>query len=64
MTVLARSFSAAAFSAASAGDPVRALDLDVEHLALPHAGHARDPERLQRPLDRLALRIENAEISM
>src|SRR5262245_22769037 len=36
------------------------VDLDVEHLALAHAGHAGDAERLERALDRLALRIEDA----
>ncbi len=35
-------------------------DLDVEHLALAHAGDAGDAERFERALDRLALRIENA----
>src|SRR5579871_2779133 len=38
---------------------VLALDLDVEHFALPHAGDAADAERFQRALDRLALRIQN-----
>src|SRR5262245_34620926 len=36
------------------------LDLDVEHLALAHAGHAGDAERFERTLDRLALGIEDA----
>src|SRR5262245_35204918 len=36
------------------------LDLDVEHLALPHARHAGDPERFERTFDRLALGIEDA----
>src|SRR5262249_13852601 len=36
------------------------FDLDVEHLALAHAGHARDAERPERALDRLALRVEDA----
>src|SRR5258707_14991115 len=39
---------------------VRARDLDVEHLALAHAGDAADAERFERALDRLALRIEDA----
>src|SRR5262249_2300258 len=39
---------------------VARLDLDVEHLALTHAGHACDSERLERALDRLALRVEDA----
>src|SRR5262249_27303688 len=39
---------------------IRAVDLDVEHLALPHAGDARDAERLERAFDRLALGIEHA----
>src|SRR3977135_1414411 len=39
---------------------VRGRDLDVEHLAMPHAGDADDAERLERALDRLALRIEDA----
>src|SRR4051794_17654046 len=39
---------------------VRTRQLDVEHLALPHALDASDAERLQRPLDGLALRIEDA----
>src|SRR5207248_7625397 len=39
---------------------VAPLDLDVEHLALPHARHAGDTERLERALDRLALGIEDA----
>src|SRR5262245_35165556 len=39
---------------------VAALDLDVEHLALPHARHAGDAKRLERALDRLALGIEDA----
>src|SRR5205085_84872 len=36
------------------------LNLDVEDLARAHAGDTHDPERLQRPLDRLALRVEDA----
>ena len=39
---------------------VGAGELDVEHLALAHAGDAIDAERFQRPFDGLALRIENA----
>src|SRR5258707_14617147 len=39
---------------------VRADDLDVEHLALAHAGDAADAERFEGALDRLALRIEDA----
>src|SRR5262249_56034694 len=39
---------------------VAPLDLDVEHLALAHARHAGDAERLERALDRLALGIEDA----
>src|SRR5690606_34097488 len=39
---------------------VAAGKLDVEHLALPDAGDAIDAERLQRALDGLALRIEDA----
>src|SRR5258706_16459489 len=39
---------------------VGARDLDVEHLALTHAGDAADAERFERALDRLALRIEDA----
>src|SRR5688500_6921809 len=40
--------------------PVGVLDFDVEHLALADARYASDAERLQRALDRLALRVENA----
>src|SRR6266566_4117949 len=40
---------------------VAALDLDVEHLALPHARNPCNAERLERTLDRLSLRIEDAE---
>src|SRR5262249_11670057 len=36
------------------------LDFDVEHLALPHARHAGNAERLERAFDRLALGIEDA----
>ena len=39
---------------------VAALDLDVEHLALAHAGHALQAKRAQRAFDGLALRVENA----
>ena len=39
---------------------IGALDLDVEYFALAHAGDAGNAERLERALDRLALRIENA----
>src|SRR5258705_3728895 len=39
---------------------VRTHDLDVEHLALAHAGDAADAKRFERALDRLALRIEDA----
>src|SRR5262245_6212673 len=39
---------------------VAAFELDVEHLALAHAGDAVHAERLEGTLDRLALRIENA----
>src|SRR4029077_3486097 len=39
---------------------VVALDLDVEHLALADARHTIHAEGLQRALDRLALRIEDA----
>src|SRR5262249_13659934 len=35
-------------------------DFDIEDLALAHAGDAIDAERLQRPLDRLSLGIEDA----
>src|SRR5271166_2346707 len=38
---------------------ILAIDLDVEDLALSHALDALDGERPQRPLDRLALRIEH-----
>src|SRR4029079_7777972 len=41
---------------------VVALDLDVEDLALAHARHAIDAERLERALDRLALRVEDARL--
>ena len=60
ITVLASSFSAASFSAASALAASPSVELDVEHLALAHARDARNAERLQRALDRLALRIEHA----
>src|SRR5581483_8416018 len=40
--------------------PVGALKLDVEDLALAHAGDAVDAERAQCAFDRLALRIEDA----
>ena len=39
---------------------VAAIELDVEHLALPDAGDALNPERAQRALDGLALRVEDA----
>ena len=39
---------------------VSSCKLDIEHLALPHTGDAIDAQRLQRALDRLALRIEDA----
>src|SRR4051812_24532765 len=39
---------------------VIALKLDVEHLALAHAGDAGNAERFQRTFDGLALRVENA----
>src|SRR5262245_15655329 len=39
---------------------VASRDLDVEDLALADAGDAVNAERLQRPLDRLALRVEYA----
>src|SRR5262249_14733303 len=38
---------------------IGALELDVKHLALAHAGDAINAERPQRPLDSFALRIEN-----
>src|SRR5271165_4999788 len=38
---------------------ILAIDLDVEDLSLSHALDALDGERPQRPLDRLALRIEH-----
>src|SRR5262245_60785291 len=39
---------------------IAAVELQVENLALAHAADAGNAERLQRPLDRLALRIEDA----
>ena len=42
------------------GVRIRAGELNVEHLALPDARDAFDAKRLQRALDRLALRIEDA----
>src|SRR5215472_14289929 len=39
---------------------VAAFDLDVEHLALPHARNSRDAERLEGTFDRLSLGIEDA----
>ena len=39
---------------------IAALDFDVEHLALAHAGDPGQPERAQRAFDGLALRVENA----
>src|ERR1700732_4807134 len=41
---------------------IGAVDLDVEHLALPDAGGAGDAERLERAFDRLALGIEHARL--
>src|SRR5688500_17626036 len=41
---------------------VGGVKLDVEHLALAHAGDALDAERFQRALDSLALRIEHAAL--
>src|SRR5262245_18468389 len=41
---------------------VVAVKLDIEHLALAHAGDAADAQRLQRALDGLALRIEDARL--
>ena len=38
---------------------IRAIDFDVEHLALPHGGDSVDAERMQSAFDRLALRIEH-----
>src|SRR5262245_37220003 len=35
------------------------VEFDVEHLALAHAGHSVDAKRLERALDRLALRVED-----
>ena len=58
--MLASSLSAACLSSGLGPGPVAAVDLDVEHLALAHAGDAGDAERLQRALDRLALRVEDA----
>src|SRR3954463_15930861 len=43
------------FESCFGASPVGAIDLDVEHLALAHAGNATDPERPQSALDRLAL---------
>src|ERR1043166_4589392 len=42
--------------------PIDAVALDVEHLALAHAGDAGNAERPERALDRLALRIEHARL--
>src|SRR5271167_1137775 len=39
---------------------VSAFDLDIEDLALAHAGDSAHAERSQRPLDGLALRVEDA----
>src|SRR5262245_59867862 len=39
---------------------VAALDLDIEDLALAHAGDPADPKRAQRAFNGFALRIENA----
>src|SRR6516165_1304823 len=41
---------------------IGAVDLDIEHLALPHARDAGDAERLERTFDRLALRVEHARL--
>src|SRR5262245_57968482 len=41
---------------------IAAVELDVEHLALAHAGDAADAERFQRALDGLALRVEDARL--
>src|SRR4051794_24664606 len=38
---------------------VRGVDLEVDHLADARAGHG-EPEMLERALDRLALRVEDA----
>src|ERR1700733_9673655 len=39
---------------------IGALNVDLEDLALTHAGNTAHAERAERPLDRLALRIEDA----
>ena len=39
---------------------VAAFDLDVEHLALPHAGDAGYAERFQRAFNRFALWVQHA----
>src|SRR5512135_3076910 len=39
---------------------VGTLDLDIEDLALAHAGNPVDAQRAQRAFDGLALRVENA----
>src|SRR5207244_528136 len=41
---------------------VDAVELDVEHLALAHAGDAGNAERLERAFDRLALGVEHARL--
>src|SRR5215469_3981003 len=41
---------------------VHAFEFDVEHLALAHARHAGDAERLEGAFDRLALGVEHARL--
>src|ERR1700736_4078744 len=41
---------------------IDAVELDVEHLALAHAGDAGNAERLERAFDRLALGVEHARL--
>src|SRR5262249_20311884 len=49
-----------AFKGRFGAGAVAALDLDIEDLALAHAGDPADPERAQRAFNGFALRIENA----
>jgi hypothetical protein len=45
---------------AELGEALGALGLELDHAADPHVLDALEAERRQRPLDRLALRVEDA----
>ena len=45
---------------AELGEPLGVLGLELDHAPDPHVLDALEAERRQRPLDRLALRVEDA----